>query len=207
MKRKHYFFIGFLFGIIIFLLSIGSLLVAKNEPVKADAIVILMGDLEERGKFAADLYNRKYGNKIFIATPSSYKKDFLNKYGIHVEDDIDVMKKLLINLGVGQNDIYCLDQITENTIGEARVLLDHLHNDTSIKSVLVATSSYHSARAKHIFNSYAKSKNNEIEVCVPLNKYSTYNFKYWFYSKKDIQITFLESTKWLVYILYYQWTL
>lgn len=207
MKRKHYLFIGFLFGIILFLLAIGSLLVDKSEPVKADAIVILMGDLEERGKFAADLYNRKYGNRIYIATPSNYKKDFFDKYGIHVEDDIDVMKKLLIKLGVDQNDIFYLEQITENTIGEARVLLDYLHRDTSIKSVLVATSSYHSARAKHIFNNYARSKNNEIEICVPFNSYSTYNFKYWFYSKKDIQITFLESSKWLVYILYSQWTL
>jgi len=205
MKSK---FVFWGIGVILFLIfisNLGRLIVSCSEPQHSDALVILMGELEDRGKFAADLYNKGYSSRIFLVTPSTYKEKFRIKYGMEVEDDIDVMIKLLESLGVKKRDITFFSEVSKNTIGEAKILLNTLSEMDSIKALTVITSSYHSSRAEAIFKRYALKNNIAIQINVPFNPFTEYNYKSWYFSEHDIETTYMEVSKWLVYIFYTRW--
>ncbi|KUP05389.1 hypothetical protein Q73_13225 [Bacillus coahuilensis m2-6] len=135
-----------------------TLLVEKNPPVPADVILVLSGGAQgEREAEAAKLYHEGYTDTIVV----SMAKVGWNTY------TGDIMREHLIHLGVPDNAILTYGDVT-STREEAEQAVPLLE-ELAVRKMILTTSSFHSGRAKWIFERTLKEKGIEV-ISVPVRE-------------------------------------
>ncbi len=120
--------------LLIFPWSPDQLILGEN-PIEADLIVVLGGDINSRFEHAFNLAESGYSNNIFCPTIR-----FSENY------------PLISNLQDNNPDInFVTDSGSESTFDDAIITKNYI-KDNKIKKILLVTSDYHSFRAKWIFN-------------------------------------------------------
>lgn len=166
----------FLFYLIIFKTSLlwffASPLKIENKPIKADAIVVFGGGVGETGspgkstieraRYAAELYNKGYANKIIFSSGYTY-----------TYNDSENMRLIALSMGVKDKDII-LEQkgdFTYQNVIFSKGILDK----RGWKRILLISSPYNMRRASLVFKKWA----NDIEVIyTPVKKCQFFDRRY-----------------------------
>lgn len=191
IKKIKLSFLIFASIIFIFLVSpipyyFGSVLKVNDNPVKADILIGLSGYGQSSyintsyQQIALDVYHyykKGYGDIIYL----SGRKQVLEEF--------ELMKNILVSMGVSENKIYINQNRTSSTLDEILNIKNFI-KENNLVSANIITSSLHQLRAKIIFeNVYKDFKANFI---------ATTNFederKKWFYSIDKIKVIIYEYT-------------
>ena len=130
-------------------LTAGWWLRMDDTPRKADAIVILAGDLH-RAIHAADLYNQGLAPVILLGRPYTGEPDVLCSLGFPCPSQIEGMEQVLRAKGVPPGVLRLYGKDHMSTVEEAEGLEREL--GPKPKTLLVVTSPYHCRRAKLILS-------------------------------------------------------
>jgi uncharacterized SAM-binding protein YcdF (DUF218 family) len=119
-------------------------LTIKDQPVRADAIVLLAGSYEERAPSAAKLFCDGYAPLVILANDgnsSSYSEEYhRNLY------EVEWSEEELVKLGVPHQNIVKLPYYGSSTMFDALAVKLYLINN-GIKNIILVTSDYHTRRA------------------------------------------------------------
>ena len=123
-----------------------SVLVVREELVRADAILVLSGSSEyvERARRAAQLFNDRRAAKIILTNDNQRGGWSVaqQRNPFFVERTTEELRRA----GVPPEKIEVLPQAVSSTYEEAVLLRDYATTN-NLRSVLVVTSAYHSRRA------------------------------------------------------------
>lgn len=152
--------------------GVARLLIVADQPVQADAIVILGGGLETRPHAAARLYREGWAPKILVMQPE--KSDIT---GLDLVLDYGALThKLLLKENVPESAITMLEPEVTSTVEEARVLAQWVAQHKP-RRLLVPTDLFHTRRARWILRRILQDDTIELQmIAVPLRRYSADNW-------------------------------
>ena len=185
----------------------GLWLVKKDDPVHADAIVMLMGSMSDRIREVVDLYNNNYSNKIIIVEPELSKEDKFKSTGPGEINYAKTAKYKIMSKGVPGDSIIILPGHARSTWMESLIVRSYLTEKSYIDTILLVSSSPHMRRASLIFdNAITKANQNVFVISIP-STYTHFNAKKWWKNKTDFFIVFSEYLKMLDFYVFDQWKL
>jgi len=174
-----------LFGMIIlvlFLVSVGAYLSVGDRVQPVDAIVVLSGDEGDRVIEAADWFLKGYGQYLIITKTDNEEIGEQKTYS-------EKLMRIAVIQGVPQDSILFSEGMAGNTFEEAQAVLE-LVKIRNIRSILIITDTFHTRRAKLIFNRVFEGEDIEISIHGLKNSwYKPYN---WFLSKDGWKQTISE---------------
>jgi len=197
---KHGFF---LITVLIIILSLyfglvrqaGRWLVKEDDSVNADAMVVLMGGITDRVLQAADLYQQGHIQLVILVEESMGSLEIFEERGVNIISSTKQVFKILVELGVREDNILILPGDAVSTQMEATIIRKHLENIHYIDTLLLVTSAEHTRRASMIFRSAFKRTELPVTVLCSPSEYSDYDAKDWWRRKEDIQKVILEYLK------------
>jgi uncharacterized SAM-binding protein YcdF (DUF218 family) len=201
MKKPKKIFITLSIIIAIFILgrlslpTLGSFLVAPDEPQKSDIIVLLMGSGPDRMLGAVDLYNQGYADEIVMVRNMVRGYDLVVSQGVQIPHDSDIARDVAVQLGVPEEKITVLLGDALSTQDEAIAVREYLKNEPDIDSLIIVTSKSHSGRAKKIFVKAMESIDREVQVISCPTQYDDFNTEGWWQSREDLKRGVLEYFK------------
>jgi uncharacterized SAM-binding protein YcdF (DUF218 family) len=174
----------------------GEYLVTHESPQKADAIIVLGGEIPTRGLTAADLYRQGLAAMVLVSPgrSSPRRKETISELKIELPNDADLNRRVLIRLGVPPTAIHEIDE-AEGTIGEARAL-QAIVPRLGIRSVLVVTSKYHTRRAGMTFR---RVLGDSVQVQAIGSSYDDFQPSRWWQDRHDAHHLILEYQKLLLF--------
>jgi uncharacterized SAM-binding protein YcdF (DUF218 family) len=176
--------------------------VKNDEPVHADAIVILMGSIADRVLEASDQYNKKNADKVIVVEESMGAYVDLEKRGVHIISNTKQVRDAAVALGIPPDSIIILPGDVTSTQMEAMIIRDYLVNKPSIDTLLLVSSAPHTRRASMIFKSaFRKAEEPVVVICSP-NSYTNFDPKNWWRSKEGIQTVLMEYIKIANFVLF-----
>ncbi|MGI6490885.1 MAG: YdcF family protein [Pelotomaculum sp.] len=175
--------------------SLGTCLVAQDEPQQSDIIVLLMGSGPDRMLGAADLYKQGYADHIVMVRNMVRGYDLVVSQGVKIPHDTDIAKEVAVQLGVPEEKITVLPGDALSTQDEAIAVREYLKSERDIDSLIIVTSKSHSGRSKKIFVKAMKSLDREIRVISCPTKYDDFNTERWWQSREDLKRGALEYLK------------
>ncbi|MFC1496435.1 YdcF family protein [Candidatus Margulisiibacteriota bacterium] len=192
--RYKYIIVLFCLVILIYILhpflleSLARFLVAEDNLVKADVIVVLSGDGNgERMVEAARLFKDNYAKWVLISGGQFYWK---TTYA-------GIMKKHAQALSIPPESVLIEDK-SESTYENAKFCLPII-KQKGFRSILLVTSPTHSRRARHVFlNIYDKEG---VKIISHPVRESRFKVKRWWTRHEDTQKVVLEYVKLLGYVL------
>ncbi len=184
------------------LTGIGSLLVVQETPADTDATVVLYTgvDIYPRLMEAADLYQQGKAAKVVIN--GNRKTDILRRLEYSgyeppckwYSEEISV----LTHLGVAKDHIIAVSaEDAFDTISEAEIVGEILINN-GMSSVIIATSKFHSRRARHIWRSIYGDR---LSVYVAPARDDPFDPAAWWKNGRQIRWVLSEYGAWI----YYYW--
>lgn len=171
----------------------GMWLVKSDPPVHADVLIMLMGNIEERMPYIADLYQEQRAGKVLI--PEAAKGDDIMNYNL-------LAYTSLIDLGVPADSIVIVPGGAASTRMEAEIIRDYLVTQTGIDTLLLVTSPSHTRRAFMLFKSAFFMFNEPVVLCCTPTIYSDFHAEKWWRSRKDIKLVVMEYMKLANYFLF-----
>jgi uncharacterized SAM-binding protein YcdF (DUF218 family) len=205
IKRKYIIIISVL-GLMLLLMYVfvvaGNWLVVKNELIKADAIVVLMGSPGDRILEAKDIYSNSYSSKIFFIEDNDPGRKELKAKGIILPNDAIKNKATALQLGIPDSVITIVPGNANSTYDEAKVLLTYLNKNQEIESIIIISSNYHMRRAGIIFNNELAKCNHKVEIILAPSKYTEFNANHWYSDRQSRKIVVFEYIKILNYYLF-----
>ena len=175
--------------------SLGTFLVAEEEPQPSDIIIVLMGSGPDRMLGAVDLYEAGYADKIVMVRNMVRGYDLVLSQGVKISHDSDIAKEVAVQLGVPVEKITILPGDALSTQDEAIQVREYLKNEPNIDSLIIVTSKSHSGRAKKIFVKAMRSIDREIRVISCPTKYDDFNAEGWWKSREDLKRGVMEYLK------------
>jgi len=175
--------------------SLGSSLVAEDEPQQSDIMVVLMGSGPDRMLGAVDLYKQGYAGHIVMGRNMVRGYDLVVGQGVKIPHDTDIAKDVAVQLGVPKEKITVLPGGPLSTQDEAIQVREYLKSERDIDSLIIVTSKSHSGRSKKIFVKAMKSLDREIRVISCPTKYDDFNTERWWQSREDLKRGALEYLK------------
>jgi uncharacterized SAM-binding protein YcdF (DUF218 family) len=180
------------------LTGIADYLVIDDVPQPADVIFLLNSDYNTRPYRAAELYQQGLAPVVLIArsedTPAV-------KMGL-IPNDTDISVGVMEKLGVPPGKIIVLPYGTgaTSTFDEAAALHRYIET-THIQKVLLVTSSFHTRRAKWIFQRELAGQPVTLEmVAVP---YAGFDQTNWWKNESGLITLNNEYIKWFYYLFKY----
>ena len=149
-----------------------------TQPHNSDAIFVVGGSLPEAAKIAADLYNKKYADKIIIGGKYSVKRDCfpIPEY----ETEYDFYKDVLLKNGVNESDIYGENEsgYTKQNAEYAKRVVDG--NNLSISKALIVCKSFHAKRCLLLYQMYFQNVDFTVVTfdCFDISKDNGYQTEY-----------------------------
>ena len=181
--------------------NLGRYLVEDHPLQKSDLIVCLGGSNIERGLETADVYNKGFAPRIFMAREKPEEGyALLKERGVDYPETNDLLKTLLQNLGVSQTAIITNDTVVDSTWEEAEVVRDVVKNG-GYRSIIVVTSPFHSRRAWVTYRKVFEDMDTQIRM--RCSKYSSYNPEEWWKSRRFLRTVTIEYQKFGYYIFKY----
>lgn len=131
--------------------AIGHQLVHADPVAPSDAILVLSGGRFDRELEAADLFARGLAPTVVVTRePEPEVFGVLRERGVRIEPSFELRRRVLNELGVGDAAIDVLDGLVRSTQDEA-VAARAWAVGRGATSLLVVTSSFHTARARRVF--------------------------------------------------------
>ena len=175
--------------------SFGEALVAEDEPLKSDVIVVLMGGGLDRIFEAVDLYKDGYGKMILMVRNYQPGFDEAAAKGLAVTRESEMVKSAAMQSDVPEEDILILPGDARSTQDEALAVKKYLQDNAEVDSLIIATSPTHSARAKKIFQWAAADLDREVRVISCPSRYVEFDAANWWKDREDASQVFLEHVK------------
>jgi uncharacterized SAM-binding protein YcdF (DUF218 family) len=131
-------------GVLLLLILSPLLLVAQDDVLQADGIVVIGGDHKpERVKRAVELYQQGYAPLVIVSAGTIVQE------GGELIPEADVMHRLALEMGL-PDSVMVLETQSQSTLGNA-YYSKQVCEVYGIESILLVTSAYHSRRARRIF--------------------------------------------------------
>lgn len=165
----------------IWLPQLGLLLIHNDEPLRADAILVLAGDDRgDRVLKGAELGRSGYAPVVYISGSGT---TFNLSYA-------DLSRQYAVSKGYPANLFRNLDHNADSTREEAAIALDRLRSD-NVRRLNIVTSDYHTARTRRVFSRLARDIEFRV-IAAP-----SWNFRYdnWWQTRRSQKMLFLEYTK------------
>lgn len=160
----------------------GNLLVNSEAPVKSDAILVLAGDFGgDRIRHAAKLVREGYAPYALVSGPMPI-------YGVN---EADLAISMARREGFSDERFEPLYLKASSTLEEARKLGPELER-RGIRSLLIVTSDYHTARAGRLFRKVLGGSIHVRMVAAPDVHFPRAN---WWREREGLKTVFYESLK------------
>jgi uncharacterized SAM-binding protein YcdF (DUF218 family) len=172
--------------------SLGTFLVAEDEPQQSDIIVLLMGSGPDRMLGAVDLYKQGYADEIVMVRNMVSGYDLGVSQGVKIPHDTDIAREVAVQQGVPEEKVTVLPGDALSTQDEAIAVREYLKSEPDIDSLIIVTSKSHSGRAKKIFVKAMSSMDREIRVISCPTKYDDFNADRWWKDQEDLKRGALE---------------
>ena len=153
-------------------LTAGYWLRMDDQPQKAEAIVILAGDIR-RAIHAADLYHQGLAPVIFVSRPKHEPPQALVDLGFEFPLQEDQMLRVLAAKGVPLEAVRLYGHGVLSTVEEAEALQRELAQ--GYPRLLIVTSSYHCRRAKMVLSGILRGH----ELVMTPTPYERFDRKWW----------------------------
>lgn len=130
---------------------VGRQLVHQDVAVPSDAILVLAGGVFDRELEAARLFAEGMAPTVLMtaeADPDVFTE--LRARSVRVESSLELRKRVLIELGVPPERVLVLPGLVSATVHEAQAAR-RWADRTRAGSLLVVSSSFHTARARYVF--------------------------------------------------------
>lgn len=165
--------------------AVGEFLVVSDPLQKADALVILSGDENERVAAGAQLFQQGYADRFVLTDmrldiPSSQGVYAANVTRKAVAQGVPVDRILIVPGQMASTDEEVV-QIKEFTISQG------------FHSIIVVTSPYHTRRADWLLHEAFRGSDVSLIVRPALNR--VYRAAFWWQNPQDRQETFTEYIK------------
>jgi uncharacterized SAM-binding protein YcdF (DUF218 family) len=148
------------------LLALGMWLDVGERPQKADFIMILAGDENNRPYLAAALVRAGCAGKALVA-----KGDISCAVSEGIVPPADeIIRRVLLSYGTAAENIITLPVAAATTYDEARALANFLEKKTNSR-VLIVTTHYHTRRARWIFSKILGDMQKISFVSAPTDKF------------------------------------
>ena len=169
------------FGRAIILSSLGHQLILEESPFKADAIVVLAGDVSgERVMKAVELYQAAWAPKIFVSSAGSF---------FDVTEG-QLATQYAVNRGLPATAIEVLQSDADSTIEESKFLSAELSR-RGVKSYLLVSSDYHTRRAAKVVRRNAPG----FQMHVLGSKTAKFDPDTWWQNRPARKIWLMEAAK------------
>jgi uncharacterized SAM-binding protein YcdF (DUF218 family) len=179
---------------------VGRLLVVEDELVEADVILPLAGGTLDREIEAAELFRKGFAPRIVLTRePKLPTLAYLGERGIHLPVAEEVRLRVLVELGVPRERISFLAGFVRSTMDEAEAVAAWAV-DANIGRVIVVSSPYHTARAKHTFERFAG--NGLTQFIVRPTRLSGFSPDNWWTRRDTLRLGIVELEKLLAYRLW-----
>ena len=167
----------------------------EDDPVKADAIVILMGSIADRVLHSSDLHEQGLTEQVIMVEESMGAYRELEHRGANIISNSEQVFNSLVNLGVSEEDILILPGDATSTQIEAVIIRDYLTDKPDIDTLLLVSSASHMRRATMIFKSAFSKADMQVHIVSCPSEYSNFNAEKWWRRKEDIQKVLMEYIK------------
>lgn len=184
---------------------LGEALVAEDEPVNSDVIVVLMGGGLDRIFEAVDLYKEGYGEMILMVRNYQPGYDKAAAKGLEVSRESEIARSAAMQLDVPEEDIQILPGDARSTQEEALAVKKYLQDHAEVDSLIIATSPTHSTRAKKIFQWAVEDLDREVRVISCPSRYVEFDAGSWWKDREDASQVFLEHVKMIHFYLSDRW--
>ncbi len=178
----------------------GLFLIADDDLEHADAIVVLMGSIADRALEAADLYQGGYAPEIIIGRSFTEGSGELTARGVSIPDPAELTAIAIAELGVPEAALTIMPEQAMSTMEEALIITDYLAEREDIETLIVVTSSYHSKRAKLIFNHALSDLDREVKVYARASRYDSFQPERWWGDRESAKRVVQEYQK-----IFYFW--
>jgi len=178
----------YLLAFLALVLFLPSLLIAQDETVYADAIVVIGGDHKPaRIERAVELYRQGYAPLIIISAGTAVREG--NDWMLEAA----VMHKQALALGMPEEALV-LEDHSLSTIQNARYTRQ-ICEACDIDSILLVTSAYHSARARLVFRDVMG-----LEISVSAQPASRgHHPLLWWWHPDQVYVVLYEYKNWIQY--------
>jgi uncharacterized SAM-binding protein YcdF (DUF218 family) len=130
---------------------LGERLVHQDPLEPSDALLVLAGGVFDREMEAADLFAAGLAPQVLMtAEPEPDVFTELRHRRVRVESSIELRRRILIELGVPAGRVTTLPGIVYATVHEAEAAR-RWTDESQARSLTVVTSSFHTARARYVF--------------------------------------------------------
>lgn len=188
--------------IVIFFHYAAKMLVVSDDikNIENATIILLMGSSADRSLGASELYHEGKAKKILMVESWSQGTKLLKEKNINVEGSAERSKKILMELGVIEEDIFILPGDTKSTKDEAVAIMSYLLPTNEIKNIILVTSKYHSFRAKLIFKEVIKE--SKIRIFSVPTPYDSFRMRFWYLNRTSTIKVFEEYLKLLFFCFF-----
>lgn len=173
----------------------GVWLVRDDNPVHADAMVLLMGDFSDRVLQAADLYSEGKTGRLIIVQESMGPYRALQARGVEIIRTTHQAHDAAVKLGIPADSITILPGDARSTLDEAIAVRDYFSTTPGVDTLLLVSSAHHMRRASIIFRTVLRFPDRQIHVICSPSRYTGFNARYWWKNKEDIQDVLSEYVK------------
>jgi uncharacterized SAM-binding protein YcdF (DUF218 family) len=181
-----------LVGIYFLLRWMGSYLIVADPLHKADAIVVLSGDMGRIDE-TARLYKDQLAEWLIITETGQPSDNGEEETTSTKAKRLDALKE-----GIPEEAILTTAVESSSTLDEAHAVLS-LMQEKMWTSCIVVTDPYHSRRTRKIFNDVFKGSGIQV-MLRPVNNY-WYRSSTWFYTAQGWETTIREYIKYFAYLM------
>lgn len=161
---------------------LGNFLVAAEKPERADAILVLAGDMDGLRVFkGGELAKQGFAPKVYVSGPHPV-------YGV---SEAELAINAAVRKGYDARLFEALDVPADSTEEEAQGI-SRVLRQRGVKSLLVVTSNFHTARAGRIWRRVAGGNMRIRMVAAPDTNFTVDG---WWKSRTARKTTFMEWTK------------
>jgi uncharacterized SAM-binding protein YcdF (DUF218 family) len=177
----------------------GGRFLQHEDPLqKADAIFVLAGARVERALEAVDLYKEGWAPVIVLSGGRVEEAEvLLQQRGVAFPRESDLLRDVMVRLGVPSSAIVQPPESVDNTGQEANVLRAMVQA-RHWRRVIVVTSKYHTRRARFAFR--RGLEHTGAEPLVRATRYDPSDPARWWRSRADLRFA---GSEWLKLIFYW----
>jgi len=180
---------------------VGGWLIAQDELVRADAIVVLAGGPWDRDIEAAELFREGYAPQVVLTVePRVATIAYLAERGIEFPPPEENRIRVLSALGVPRERIVVLKDPVTSTLDEAR-FVGAWAERSKVRTVIVVSSPHHTARARYVFGRYAAT--DQTRFVVRPSRLGDFKPDAWWTSRATLRDGIIELQKLIAYRLRY----
>lgn len=182
--------------------AMGRYLVEDERPEPADAVVVLAGSVPDRILEAVALYKDDFAPRIVISrgrVPPSMRQ--LEAMGVQMPTLAELNRTVAIKLKVPPTAVTEIGGSEDSTIDEAEAVL-RFALDQGHRTLLIATSKYHSRRAALIYRHLAGDR---VRIISRPSRYDEFDPDRWWHDRTFRRRVIFEYQKLLAFHLFDRW--